>query len=118
MRKILDVKATDRCDNCRIEFADHNYDEERDLYICPHPHQEVGYGGFKGGNPNDFSPDSQCCSPKEIQSWRDACKKWNDGDETPLDFHRCKDENGISGEGWKFGIGVYVLELEQTWEPM
>ena len=116
MNKILDVKATDRCSNCRVEFADHNYDSKRDLYVCPYPHQETGYGGFKGGNPNDFSPDRECCHQEEIAAWRAACDKWNDGDETPLRCHPCRDENGISGAGWKFGIGVYVIEFEQTWD--
>lgn len=118
MGKILDVKADDQCDNCRREFADHDYDEPRDLYVCPYPRQHVGYGGFKGGNPNDFTPDHECSSPEEIERWRAARDKWNAGDETLLELQRCKDENGISGEGWKFGIGTYVLEKEQTWEPM
>jgi hypothetical protein len=32
-----------------------------------------------------------------------------------LALQPCRDENGISGAGWKFGIGVYVVEWEQTW---
>jgi hypothetical protein len=27
-------------------------------------------------NPNDFSPDSECCSPAEIETHRVACANW------------------------------------------
>ena len=113
--KILEVAATDVCENCYGDFADHNYDSQRDLYVCPHPHQETGYGGFKGGDPNKFHPDGECCTAEEIALWRAACAKWNAGDQTQLALQPCRDENGISGAGWKFGIGVYVVEWEQTW---
>ncbi len=109
---ILDVKADDKCGNCFNDFADHNYDAGRDLYVCPYPHQETGYGGFKGGDPNNFHPDSECSSPQEIAAWRKACKEW---DGTPLELQRCRGADGISGSGWRFGIGVYTIESEQTW---
>ena len=123
MAKILDVKATDRCNNCHVEFADHNYDESRDLYVCPHPHQHVGYGGFKGGDPRDFTPDRECCSDEEIELWRACVQKWNEADANGITLEgealqTCCDELGISGMGWRFGIGTYVLEFEQTWESM
>ena len=121
MAKQLDVKADQRCSNCYCDFADHNYDQQRDLYVCPQPHQETGYGGFKGGDPRKFSPDPECCYEEELVAWREACNKWNiaeaSGQELdPEKLQTCRDENGISGAGWKFGIGCYVMEFEQTWE--
>ena len=101
----------------------HNYDPKRDLYVCPHPHQETGYGGFKGGDPREFWPDYECCSAEEVALWRACCDKWNEADAKgitldPENMQFCRDELGISGNGWKFGIGVYTVEFEQVWESM
>jgi hypothetical protein len=99
-------EATDLCEHCHCEFADHNYVENSiDVYLCPElATVGTGYGRFKGGDPNLFTPDPECSSPAEIQRWREACEMW------PLwkpPAERCGVHNG------GFGIGVYVL-VEQT----
>lgn len=31
---------------------------------------ELGYGFFPGGDPRDFTPDYEMCSPEEIERWK------------------------------------------------
>ena len=120
--RILDVKADDRCSNCYCDFADHDYDAERDEYICPNPHQDVGYGGFKGGDPRNFTPDHECCSATEIAAWKEACARWTSaelrGETLEAEPLQPCVVDGVAGAGWKFGIGMYVIEREQTWEAL
>lgn len=79
---MLDVKATDQCDNCGREFADHVYvPESLTDYRCPVPHQESGYGGFCGGDPRKFHPDGEVCTPEEIENHRKACALWDDAED-------------------------------------
>lgn len=35
------------------------------------------YGMGQPANPHDFSPDYECCSPKEIEAWEEACRAWD-----------------------------------------
>lgn len=38
---------------------------------------DTGYGfPWSGMNPNDFYPDSECCSDEEIASWEKAKQDW------------------------------------------
>lgn len=68
--------------------------------------QETGYGGFKGGDPNNFHPDAECCSEAELDRHREACAKW-DGTAEP--FPGC----GKS----PFGIGIYVTYWHEDFSP-
>jgi len=102
---MLDVKDTDQCRNCGDEFGNHDYvPDSIDKYKCPHPHQDSGYGRHKGGDPNKFFPDYECCTPEEIQAWKDACTRWDSGD--------CSEDPRRP-----YGIGVYVIHYDQFFEP-
>ncbi len=37
----------------------------------------TNYGFFCGGDPRHFTPDEECCSPEEIQTWNAACAMWD-----------------------------------------
>ena len=37
----------------------------------------VTYGFPVSPNPNDFTPDAECCSEGEITAWKEACETWN-----------------------------------------
>ncbi len=39
-----------------------------------------GYGFYRPENPNDFFPDSESCTEKEIEAHRLACENWNKSD--------------------------------------
>lgn len=84
---IMEVKAYDKCGNCGCEFAEHDYVKDSiDQYKCPHPHTEGGYGFFHGGDPRNFFPDGECCSPQEIENHKRACELWDEAEargETP-----------------------------------
>jgi hypothetical protein len=121
----MKLKAYDQCHNCGKDFADHNY-VEGDLYQCPYPSQESGYGYFHGGDPRNFHPDGECCSPDEIANHRKACQLWDEAEakgKTP--------EPEECPSGWIFdehgkpiahvlrspyGIGIYTYEMEQYFE--
>jgi len=101
-----DIAATDRCKHCFAEFAEHDYvPDSIDRYRCPYPKQETGYGAFKGGDPNNFFPDAECCTEEERKNHRRACLEW-DGEDEP--FPGC----GKS----PYGIGTYVTEWFEEFE--
>lgn len=43
---------------------------------------DATYGYYHGGDPRDFTPDEEVCTPEEIASHRAACEAWDRG-ETP-----------------------------------
>ena len=98
------MNATDQCKNCGAEFAEHEYVKDSiTQYKCPHPHRDSGYGfGYRGCDPTNFFPDHECCSPEEIQRWKDACEIVNRG------------ETYTGGYAW--GIGCYTFESDQFFE--
>ena len=98
-------KATDQCKNCGDEFANHDYVKDSiTQYKCRTPHQESGYGyGYRNLDPNQYHPDYECCSPDEIQRWKDACEIVDRGEEYTGNY--------------SFGIGVYTIEWDQFFEP-
>lgn len=115
------ISDTTPCANCGDEFANHDYvPESIDQYRCPHPHVEHTYGYFHGGDPRDFHPDYECCSPEEIERWQLACDEAE-----KLAHHRelpCP-------SGWErtpygdvhvlrapFGIGSYTWKMETFFE--
>lgn len=120
------VTAETRCGCCGAEFADHTYDEPEKAYKCPTPHVESGYGFFAGGDPRDFSPDGESCTPKEIANHKAACALWNEAagrGETP-EPEKCP-SGWLYDEAGKpimhvlrapYGIGVYSYEFDRYFE--
>jgi hypothetical protein len=47
-------------------------------YVEPNA-EHFGYGFFPGGDPTKFTPDEQMNSMQEIENWKEACKRWNEG---------------------------------------
>ena len=105
MRREQPFRADDQCKNCGDEFANHQYVKDSiTQYRCPHPHQESGYGyGYRGLNPHQYVPDHECCTPEEIQRWKDACEMVDRGEQ-------------YTG-GYSWGIGCYTIEFDQFFEP-
>jgi hypothetical protein len=70
------IQATDICEHCHQQFADHNYvPDSIDVYECPHEAIiDSGYGyGCDRSRPDCFSPDHECCSAAELGSMRPIC---------------------------------------------
>jgi len=72
------------------------------------------YGYFPGGDPRDFTPDQEVCTPEEIARWEAACKRWEAGDtsELPPEEHGPWIEQGGKTVGLchayrSFGMGTY-----------
>ena len=108
----MDIKATDVCSNCFCEFADHNYVKNSiNKYKCPHKKQEASYGFFHGGDPNNFTPDFECCTPAEIEAWDEACKKG-----VQVKGASCIVSDNVRITKSTFGIGVTVTEYETYFE--
>ena len=81
---------------------------------------EVIYGFFHGGDPRNFYPDYECCSPKEISDHKAACELWDQAEargEEPTP-EACQSgwhtdpETGARYHVLKspYGIGTYTIE--------
>ncbi len=67
------IQATDICEHCWQEFADHNYvPDSIDVYECPHQIvTDQGYGlAYDRSRPDCYSPDHDCCTPAELDYHR------------------------------------------------
>lgn len=76
-----------------------------------------GYGFFLGGDPRDFSPDVDSCTPAELKAHEEACARWNAG--TPKDEGHSgifvgDPEKGVAAIvcGHRFGIGTYTMPCD------
>lgn len=72
------------------------------------------YGGFHGGDPRKFTPDSECCSAEEIAAWEACCDAWNKGHRPGVDGHiSVYDAEGrlvLHVARNPFGIGVTMVD--------
>lgn len=72
---------------------------------------EVYYGGFRGGDPNNFSPDPECSTEEERAAHAEACKRWDAGE---CDFlpDSCLMSRATFGKDAKFnsfGLGMVTM---------
>jgi len=69
------------------------------------------YGPFAGGDPRNFEPDEECCTPEEIAAWKSACAEWDAGFGTDRGpgCQTFGDGSIVTGAG--FGIGVTTWHL-------
>lgn len=121
------MHADHPCHNCGRDFADHNYVKDSiDQYACPYPRVETSYGAFHGGDPRQFHPDGECCTPEEAANHKAACELWHEAEargETP-EPESCPsgwiyDEDGKAIAHvlrCPYGIGIYQYEFEQFFE--
>ena len=104
-----DVKPDAKCANCGRDFADHNYlADSIDKWRCPVPLSVTGYGFYPGGDPRDFWPDGESCTPQELAAHKEACKQWDQGKQ-PNDAHGCCQCS-------PFGVGVYAIEVDSFFD--
>jgi hypothetical protein len=115
------VSDQTRCVNCGDEFANHDYvADSLDQYKCPYMKRDSVYGFFNGGDPRNFHPDGECCSPEEIENHKRACELANNTDEG---------KRLACPSGWEtfgdyqrhvtrapFGIGTSTYEYETFFE--
>lgn len=79
--------------------------------------KEAIYGFPRVEDPNDFSPDAECCTPKEIAFWEDAKKRWDAG-ERDVRGARCSDLTDDDGNlvghvtRTSWGIGINMVEMD------
>lgn len=102
-----------RCKNCGEPIEGHWKDSDPP-WMCK---EQVGsvYGFFHGGDPRHFHPDSEDCSPQEIENHRKACEQADEADRLnadpglPCPSGWIRDENGKAIAHVlraPFGIGV------------
>lgn len=95
------IEATDRCENCGEDFADHNYvPNSISTYLCPHERQmNQGYGyGYDRSRPDCFSPDHESCSEGELANHKRALEHFQECQAAGKEF--------VCPPG-SWGIGVY-----------
>jgi hypothetical protein len=63
-----------------------------------------GYGYFLGGDPRDFFPDSESCTPEEIKAHAEAVHKWN-----------LNEANGVTNEDLPCKSGPMVINDTVVW---
>lgn len=86
---------------------------------------DTTYGYYPGGDPRDFVPDEECCTPEELARHREACEAWARGEtpdpggpHVPLDQPTSVEPSaavvGPGGRGWKtvahYGLGTYTIQ--------
>lgn len=76
----------------------------------------VGYGGFPGGDPRNFLPDSECSEPSERHQWREDCAKWDQGENGGAFVNgTCVPLLGDDGQSYGhlmlagYGLGTYLF---------
>jgi hypothetical protein len=81
---------------------------------------EVIYGFFHGGDPREFSPDDECCSPDEIRRHKAACDLWNEAERKgitptpeacPSGWEMAPDGTQVHVLRAPYGIGTYTVEF-------
>ena len=73
----------------------------------------TGYGFFPGGDPRNFFPDEECCSPDEIENHRLACEAWNRGDQVAITSGCVVMPDGRIRNISRFGLGTYTFEDDE-----
>ena len=74
-------------------------------------HTEPIYGFYHGQDPRTFSPDAECCTPKELEAHRAACEAAERGDWV-RDDSGCHHIHGAIVCKSSFGIGVYHVVMD------
>lgn len=71
------------------------------------------YGRFPGGDPRWFEPDPECCTPAEIDAWREACACWDAGEQVDCGggCDTVAEANGSVASS--FGIGSYAVVRDE-----
>jgi hypothetical protein len=117
------MKADAKCANCYRDFADHNYIADSiNEWRCPVNQQESFYGYFTGGDPRQFHPDAEECSPEELANHKRACEEANALEsgrnlECPSGWITWEG-GGIHVLNAPFGIGVGTIEIETSFEEL
>lgn len=81
---------------------------------------EPTYGYYPGGDPRDFSPDPECCTPEELAAHKEACEAWERGERPQHEAHHhtahSVGENKVMvvSHAGAFGIGVYSMRDEEA----
>lgn len=89
-------------------------------YLREQQQANQGYGYFLGGDPRDFTPDGEVCTPEEIAAHRAACEAWERGERPELDRHHHKivqledGRHGVASFSGPFGMGVYTMSDEDA----
>lgn len=68
----------------------------------------VSYGYSPGGDPRNFTPDEEVCSPRELENHRLACEAWNKGDEQVIQSGCVVLPDGSILNISHFGLGTYM----------
>lgn len=115
----------------RGEGSDANGDGVRTLrralklaypYLRDAAEPHVGYGGFHGGDPRNFTPDPECSTEAERAAHRAACERWDRiqaGGEQPTpepDTHSLYAAEGMTLHVARagYGLGTYVIHDEKA----
>lgn len=69
------------------------------------------YGNFMGGDPRDFVPDEEVCTPEEITAWAAACEEWNRGEGVDRGSRMPSAGRRLGGNGHRVWDGDHHTEV-------
>lgn len=50
--------------------------------------EDLLYGAPLVDDPRDYTPDMECCTPEEVATWDEACKKAEAGESVEVPRHK------------------------------
>lgn len=88
-------------------------------YLRQAANPDVTYGYFHGGDPRDFCPDGEVCTPAEMAAHKAACEAWERGERPEYERHRHEvTEVGattvVTSYAGSFGMGTYQMRDEEA----
>ncbi len=70
----------------------------------------IGYGFFPGGDPRNFTPDEELCTPQEIEAHRSACEAMDKGGVIDAPSGCIILPGGVFLNISRFGMGTYSID--------
>lgn len=88
-------------------------------YMLHAANPHVTYGYYPGGDPRDFDPDPECCTPEEMAAHKAACESWERGERPEFERHRHEpvEHEGrvvIASYAGAFGLGTYSIRDKEA----
>jgi hypothetical protein len=81
--------------------------------------EECVYGFPCVENPHNFSPDGEVCTPEEIAYWKDAKRRWDNGERdvrgarcTHLETETGEYAGHLTATSWGMGVNTILIDDE------
>lgn len=85
-------------------------------YVLQFAQPDTTYGYYPGGDPRNFHPDAESCTPAELERHKEACAAWDRGDRPDPGGPHKPLPDGTPGHITvaHYGIGTYSMRDEDA----